>query len=171
MLLDVVIFPDPRLKKVSQKVSEFGDKLKELADNMFETMYHDEGIGLAAPQIGLNERFIVIDVPLSEDGNQSFKCALANPVIVEKEGEVPSTEGCLSVPDYNAEVKRFQKVTVEYQDTDGQPQRLSADGLVAICLQHEIDHLDGKLFIDYLSPLKRQMLKNKYAKLKKQGRV
>lgn len=165
-LLEVVTYPDERLRKVCRKVSVVDEQIKRLADDMFETMYDDEGIGLAAPQVGLDIRMVVIDIP-EEDGTQGkHKVVLINPEIVHREGEVPSTEGCLSVPEYTAEIKRAEKITVKALDINGQEQTYEADGLFAICMQHEIDHLDGKLFIDYLSALKRNRLHKKYMKLK-----
>ena len=165
---EIVTFPDERLRQICAPVTEFDDALKELTDDMFETMYDDEGIGLAAPQIGIEKRIVVIDIP-EEDGKQGKnKLVLINPKITAKEGEVASEEGCLSVPEYRAEVKRFEKITLECRDLNGQKQVYEADGLLAICMQHELDHLDGKLFIDYLSRLKRDRLLTKYRKLKKE---
>lgn len=163
---EVVIFPDERLRGSNSPVTVFDDSLKALAADMFETMYHDEGVGLAAPQIGLNIRLVVIDIP-DEDGSQGrHQLVLANPRITSREGElVESEEGCLSVPDYRDKVKRYERCSVEYQDLEGRPQKIEhAEGLLAVCLQHETDHLDGKLFIDYLSRLKREILKKKYRK-------
>ncbi|MCL1602719.1 peptide deformylase [Succinatimonas hippei] len=164
---EIVTFPDERLRQICAPVTEFDAALKELTDDMFETMYDDEGIGLAAPQIGIEKRIVVIDIP-EEDGKQGKnKLVLINPKITAKEGEVASEEGCLSVPEYRAEIKRYEKITLECQDLNGQKQIYEADGLLAICMQHELDHLDGKLFIDYLSRLKRDRLLTKYRKLKK----
>ena len=137
---------------------------------MFETMYENEGIGLAAPQIGINKRLVVIDIP-DEDGNQGKnQLILINPVVVAKNGnQVESEEGCLSVPGYSDKVTRYERCTVHSLDVEGKEQNFEdVDGLLAICLQHEIDHLDGKLFIDYLSRLKRDRLKKKYAKILKE---
>ena len=159
---------DPILEKTCKEVKEMTPRIRELIEDMFETMYDDEGIGLAAPQIGIEKRIVVIDIP-EEDGKQGKnKLVLINPKITAKEGEVASEEGCLSVPEYRAEVKRFEKITLECQDLNGQKQVYEADGLLAICMQHELDHLDGKLFIDYLSRLKRDRLLTKYRKLKKE---
>lgn len=170
-ILEVVIFPDYRLRKSCTEITVFDQRLKTLADNMFETMYHDEGVGLAAPQIGLNIRLIVIDIPDEKDGSQHKNpLVLVNPKITSRDGEeVVSEEGCLSLPDYRDKVPRFQRCSVEFQDLEGKPQRLeNADGLLSICLQHETDHLEGKLFIDYLSRLKRELLKKKFLKRKKE---
>lgn len=165
---EIVTFPDERLRQICAPVTEFDAALKELTDDMFETMYDDEGIGLAAPQIGIEKRIVVIDIP-EEDGKQGKnKLVLINPKITAKEGEVASEEGCLSVPEYRAKIKRYEKITLECQDLNGQKQIYEADGLLAICMQHELDHLDGKLFIDYLSRLKRDRLLTKYRKLKKE---
>ncbi|MBU3826451.1 MAG: peptide deformylase [Candidatus Anaerobiospirillum merdipullorum] len=167
-LLEVVTFPDDRLRRKCRPLTTVDDKIRTLASDMLETMYDDEGIGLAAPQVGLDIRLVVIDIP-AEDGTQKHNpLVLINPEIIAREGEVASTEGCLSVPEYTAEVKRAEKVTVKALDQNGVEQTYNADGLFAICLQHEIDHLDGKLFIDYLSTLKRNMLRKRYSKLKKE---
>lgn len=163
-LLEVLCFPDKRLRTVAKPVEQITPELKELAKNMIETMYQEEGVGLAATQINFHQRLIVIDV--SEERNQAM--VIVNPVITEQSGEEVSEEGCLSVPETNAEVKRAEFVTLEYLDLDGQQQVLEADGLLAVCIQHELDHLKGKLFIDYLSPLKQKRIKTKLEKLQKQ---
>ena len=165
---EIVTFPDERLRQKCALVTKFDDALKELTDDMFETMYDDEGIGLAAPQIGISQRIVVIDIPEEGGVQGENRLILINPVITKKEGEVPSEEGCLSVPDYRAEITRAEKVTLEAQDVNGEKKVYEADGLLAICMQHELDHLDGKLFIDYLSRLKRDRLLTKYRKLKKE---
>ncbi len=170
-ILKVVHFPDDRLRVKCRPVAEteIDDKLRALAADMFDTMYDDEGIGLAAPQIGLDIRMVVIDIP-EQDGTQGKnQIVLINPVITRAEGEVVYSEGCLSVPEYNAEVTRAERIQVRALDLNGQEQVYDADGLLAICMQHEIDHLDGRLFIDYLSSLKRAMLLKKYSKLKKEA--
>lgn len=162
-LLEVLCFPDKRLRTVAKPVEEITPELKELAKNMIETMYEEDGVGLAATQINFHQRIIVIDV--SQERNQAM--VIINPVITEQSGEEVSQEGCLSVPETNAEIKRAEFVTLEYQDLDGQKQVLEADGLLAVCIQHELDHLEGKLFIDYLSPLKQKRIKTKIEKLQK----
>ena len=134
---------DPILRKKSKEISEVNDRIKILLDDMAETMYKSEGIGLAAPQVGILKRVIVID-PHDEEG----LVKLVNPVIVEKDGEQIGVEGCLSVPDFNAKVKRPEHVKVEYIDEFGEKQEIDAHGLKAVVLCHEIDHLNGKLFID-----------------------
>ncbi|HAR80196.1 MAG TPA: peptide deformylase [Succinivibrionaceae bacterium] len=169
MKYQVVIFPDERLRRPNTDVTEFNNELKEICENMFETMYADEGIGLAAPQVGINKRLVVIDIP-DDNGNQGDnRIVLVNPRITKLEGEiVDSEEGCLSVPGYQAAVKRYEKCSVDAKDVDGKDIHFDADGLFAICLQHETDHLDGKLFIDQLSRLKRDRLKKKYSKILKE---
>lgn len=134
-----------------------------LLDDMFQTMYEAPGIGLAASQVDVHKRFMVIDVSEEKDAPQVF----INPEIVTRQGEQVYQEGCLSVPGIFADVSRADAITVRYLDRQGQPQELSTDGLLAVCIQHEMDHLDGKLFVDYLSPLKREMVRKKLAKLRK----
>ncbi len=166
---DVVIYPDEILRKPNAVITEFNQELKDLADDMFDTMYKNDGIGLAGPQVAQNKRIVVIDIP-EEDGSQgNHKVVLINPVITKREGEmVESKEGCLSVPGYQDTVERFEKVSVDYQDLDGNKQSFNdVDGLLSICLQHEIDHLEGKVFVDKLSRLKRERLKKKFLKYSK----
>jgi peptide deformylase len=162
-LLEVLCFPDKRLRTIAKPVEQITDELKKTAENMIETMYDEEGVGLAATQINFHRRLVVIDV--SEQRNQPM--VIINPIIVESSGEEVSEEGCLSVPETNAEVKRAEFVTLEYMDIEGKQQVLKADGLLAVCIQHEIDHLNGKLFIDYLSPLKQKRIKTKLEKLQR----
>ncbi|MFT7053333.1 MAG: peptide deformylase [Psychromonas sp.] len=162
-LLEVLCFPDKRLRTVAKPVEQITPELKKVAENMIETMYDEDGVGLAATQINFHQRLVVIDV--SEQRDQPM--VIINPVIVESSGEEISEEGCLSVPETNAEVKRAEFVTLEYLDLEGKQQVLNADGLLAVCIQHEIDHLNGKLFIDYLSPLKQKRIKIKLEKLQK----
>lgn len=165
-LREVIVFPDERLRRKSEEVKDIDDELRVLIADMFDTMYADDGIGLAAPQVGVHKRLVVMDVVLDEETGEHLKLVLINPVITERQGEVTSTEGCLSVPEYRAEVKRAEIIKIEALDENGQKQTLEANGLLAICIQHELDHLDGKLFIDYLSRLKRERLLVKYKKLK-----
>lgn len=168
-ILKVVHFPDDRLRVKCRPVAEIDDKIRALAADMFDTMYDDEGIGLAAPQIGLDIRMVVIDIP-EQDGKQgNNQIVLINPEITHAEGEIVYSEGCLSVPEYNAEITRAARVQVKALDLNGVEQVYDAEGLFAVCLQHELEHLDGKLFIDHLSPLKRTMLLKKYGKLKKEA--
>ncbi|KIC14408.1 peptide deformylase [Leisingera sp. ANG-Vp] len=164
----ILIHPDPRLKKVCALVPDLSDDLRVLADDMLETMYAAPGIGLAAPQIGILQRLIVLDCVKEEDGDPR-PLVMFNPQIISSSDETNVyEEGCLSIPDQYAEVTRPKVVEVEWMDRDGNAQREAFDGLWATCVQHEIDHLDGKLFIDYLKPLKRQMITRKMQKLKRE---
>ena len=165
-LLQVHEFPDPILQQHAMPVTVFDDKLRQLAGDMLETMYEERGIGLAANQVAVLKQIVVVDVMAGdEDHGQREPQVLVNPKIVAASGETAIEEGCLSVPEFRAEVPRAEKIKVEYQDLEGQPQTLEADGLLAICLQHEFDHLRGRLFIDYLPPLKQRMVKKRLAKL------
>ncbi len=167
-LLPILEFPDPRLrtKAVPVEASRVTEpEFQRLLDDMFETMYDAPGIGLAASQVDVHQRFMVIDV--SEERNEPR--VFINPEIVEKAGEQIYQEGCLSVPGIFADVSRANEITVRFIGRDGQPQELSTDGLLAVCIQHEMDHLDGKLFVDYLSPLKREMVRKKLAKQRRQA--
>lgn len=154
-LLRVRIIPDPVLRVPASAVTNFDQELKELVDNMWETMYVSKGIGLAAPQVGVSKRVVVID--LAEEGNG--KITLINPQITERIGKVKSEEGCLSIPDYRESIQRIKQIKITAQDISGNNFELSADGLLSRCIQHEIDHLDGILFVDHLSRLKRDMFK------------
>jgi peptide deformylase len=161
-------FPDPILQKHAKPVEVFDEKLKQLAEDMLETMYHENGIGLAANQVAVLKRIVVMDVNAGEeDTSLRDPKVLVNPQIVAAEGETAIEEGCLSVPEFRAEVKRAERITVKYQNVQGEPQEMEADGLLAICMQHEFDHLEGRLFIDYLPPLKQRMVKKRLAKLAK----
>ena len=162
-LLDVLHFPDPRLRKKAQPVDAVDDSIRALAADMLETMYQEGGIGLAATQVNIRKRVVVID--LSEQRNEPMY--LINPEIISTEGVEQMQEGCLSVPDYFDLVERAEKVRFRYQNLEGKVVEVDADGLLAVCIQHEIDHLNGKLFIDYLSPLKRQRLRKKLEKQEK----
>lgn len=158
--------PDPCLSRPAEPVGEITPEVKALAADMVETMYESAGVGLAAPQVGQCCRLIVMDVS-GPDKREELKI-LVNPVITAAEGEVTSeSEGCLSVANFRSDVKRFEKVTVAGRDLDGNPVTIQAEGMTAICLQHEIDHLDGKLFIDRISRLKRIMYDAKLKKLVK----
>ncbi|UWR58255.1 peptide deformylase [Phaeobacter inhibens] len=164
----ILIHPDPRLKKVCAAVPDMSDALRMLADDMLETMYAAPGIGLAAPQIGVMDRLIVLDCVKEEDG-PARSLVMFNPEVVASSDETNVyEEGCLSIPDQYAEVTRPKVVEVEWMDRDGNAQRETFEGLWATCVQHEIDHLNGKLFIDYLKPLKRQMITRKMQKLKRE---
>ena len=165
-LLPILEFPDPRLRTQAATVEPADlatPAFQALIDDMFETMYDAPGIGLAASQVDVHKRFMVIDV--SED--RSRPMVFANPQIVASEGGQVYQEGCLSVPGIYADVTRADTITVRFLDRQGQPQELTTDGLLAVCIQHEMDHLVGKLFVDYLSPLKREMVKKKLAKARK----
>jgi peptide deformylase len=158
--LEVLHFPDPRLRKQALPVKSVDDSIRKLAADMLQTMYEENGVGLAATQVNVQQRVVVIDV--SADRNQPL--VLINPEIVEQEGREESQEGCLSVPGYFDTVERATKVRYRYLSLEGSPVEADADGLMAICLQHEIDHLNGKLFIDYLSNLKRERIRKKIEK-------
>ncbi len=165
-LLPILEFPDARLRTKAVPVdvaSIGGDAFQRLLDDMFETMYEAPGIGLAASQVDVHQRFMVIDVSEAHDAPLVF----INPEITAKQGEQVYQEGCLSVPGIFADVARADAITVRAHGRDGQPFEMEADGLLAVCIQHEMDHLDGKLFVDYLSPLKREMVKKKLAKMRK----
>ncbi len=162
-ILSVLEFPDPRLRTVAKAVTKVDAKVKGLIDDMFETMYEEHGVGLAATQVDIHQRIIVIDT--SEDKKNPL--CLINPELIEQSGEEESDEGCLSVPGIFEPVKRAEKIKVKALDQQGKSFELEADGLLAICVQHEMDHLLGKLFVDYLSPLKRQRIKKKMLKLHK----
>jgi peptide deformylase len=165
-LLDLVVLPDPILRTVSAPVTRFDAPLQSFAANMLETMYAAPGIGLAAIQVGEPLRMLVIDIAKPEETKAPQ--VFINPEIVAS-GAVPSVyeEGCLSIPDYYADVERPVEVTVSYQDASGAPQTMVATGLMATCLQHEIDHLNGILFVDHISRLKREMVVRKFRKLAK----
>ena len=163
----ILIHPDPRLKKVAPAVPDLSDDLRALADDMLETMYAAPGIGLAAPQIGVDSRVIVLDCVKGE-GEAPRPLAMFNPEIVAKSDEMNVyEEGCLSIPDQYADVERPAEVSVRWIDRDGREQQEDFGGLWATCVQHEIDHLNGILFIDYLKPLRRQLITRKMVKLKK----
>jgi peptide deformylase len=159
VLLEVLQFPDPRLREVARPIAqhEVGPELLELAQNMLETMYDEPGIGLAATQVGIARRLVVMDVEWGEDGERKPR-VLLNPEIVERRGrETSRDEGCLSVPDFKADVERDARVVVRARTLDWEEVRYEATGLEAYCFQHEIDHLDGVLFIDRISRLKRDL--------------
>ncbi len=156
-LLKIVEVPDPLLKKKSAKVENIDDALRKTLDDMLETMYDAPGVGLAAPQVGILKRMVVIDVSREDEPKRPYK--MINPVITAHSDEtVVHDEGCLSVPEQYAPVERYETVTAEYTDENGKRQTVRADGLLAICIQHELEHLDGKLFIDHLSKVKRDMI-------------
>ncbi len=163
--LEILEFPDPRLRRRAEPVARVDDELRRLIDAMFETMYQAPGIGLAATQVNVTRRFMVIDV--SEDKTEQM--VFINPEILSSDGHQVMEEGCLSVPGIFAEVERAERIRVKALDRDGEPFEMDADGLLATCIQHEIDHLDGRLFVDYLTPLKRQKVKRLLEKQRRQG--
>ncbi|ASY81028.1 peptide deformylase [Pectobacterium polaris] len=162
-VLQVLHFPDERLRITAQPVKEVNADIQRIVDDMFDTMYEEEGIGLAATQVDIHQRIIVIDV--SEERDQ--RLVLINPELIEKSGDTGIEEGCLSIPETRALVPRAERVKVRALDRQGKAFELEASELLAICIQHEMDHLVGKLFIDYLSPLKRQRIRQKLEKLEK----
>lgn len=163
----VLKYPDPVLARTAEPVEEITEELRTLAADMVETMYAEQGIGLAAPQVGECCRLVVIDV--SGPDERTDLITLVNPQIIEAEGETESEEGCLSVASYRSVVARSETVKVKAQDLEGNDLEINADGILAICLQHELDHLDGKLFIDRISRLKRSLYDKKVKKWVKQG--
>ena len=163
-LREIVQFPDPRLKEISQPVGEITEEIHQLVRDMCEAMYDEPGIGLAAPQVGEAIRLFVIDTEWSEEGGERCPQVMINPEFLHKEGKIVWEEGCLSVPDYTADVERAARVTIRAQDLDGKEIVEEAEGLRAVCLQHEFDHLEGKLFIDRISRLKRSLYVKKRKK-------
>jgi peptide deformylase len=163
MIRKILSFPDPELKKKSVPVTIINDNTRELVRDMAETMYAAPGVGLAAPQIGIHQRITVIDVSAKDEMPELI--VAINPVIIYADGESYEEEGCLSVPKYAANVRRHARVVVKALNLDGNEITYKADGLLAIAFQHEIDHLDGILFIDHLSPLKRDMFRKKYRRM------
>ena len=164
MIRPLVILPDPLLRERSRPVERVDDELRRFADDMLETMYDAPGIGLAAIQVGEPLRLVVIDLA-KEDEAKAPQMFINPRIVAHGEGHSVYEEGCLSIPDYYAEVERPDSVTVEFLDRDGKERTIEADGLLATCLQHEIDHLDGVLFIDHISKLKRDMVVRKFRKL------
>jgi peptide deformylase len=164
--LAILEYPDPRLRIRAEPVTKVDAGIRQLVDDLLETMYGADGIGLAATQVDRHLRVIVIDV--SDARNQP--CCLINPEIVEAVGAATSSEGCLSVPEYYDSVARAERIRVRALDREGKSVELEADGMLAVCIQHEMDHLEGKLFVDYLSEMKRQRLRKKYLKKAKRDR-
>lgn len=165
--LNILHYPDPRLRKHAQPVETVDDQVRNLVSDMLETMYAAPGIGLAATQVNVQKRIVVMDV--SEDKNQPM--IFINPTLLEREGESEMDEGCLSVPGFYETVHRAAQVRVSALDQNGEPFELEANGLLAVCIQHEIDHLDGKLFVDYLSALKRDRIRKKLEKQAREARA
>ena len=176
-LLDILIYPDPRLRQKCEPVDKITTETKKILQDMAQTMYAAPGIGLAASQVGVMQRMIVVDIrdrdeeePVEKrppSGSTLYK--IINPVITARDGKCEGEEGCLSLPDLKETIKRSARVTVEGLDENGAPIKIEAGGLLAVCLQHEVDHLDGVLFIDHLSRLKRELLKSKLKRLADPG--
>ena len=164
-LLNILHFPDPRLRTVAKPVEEFDDNLRQLVSDMFETMYEAPGIGLAATQVNRHIRLLVMDV---SEARNAPRC-LINPQILTADGDEEMDEGCLSVPGYYEKVRRAEHIRVRTQDENGETSEFEAHGLEAVCIQHEMDHLEGKLFVDYLSALKRNRIRSKLLKAQKQN--
>jgi peptide deformylase len=162
-VLTILEFPDDRLRKKAAEVQVVDGKIKKLVDDMLETMYLAKGVGLAATQVNVHQRIVVIDVSEEKDN----PLCLINPEIIAKDGVEESEEGCLSVPGFFETVKRAEHIKVKALDKEGKPFEMEADALLAVCIQHELDHLEGKLFVDYISSLKRQRIKKKLEKLHK----
>ena len=164
MVREILIWPDPILKKKASPVADVNDSVRALVNDMFETMYSADGVGLAAPQIGVLKNVIVLDTtPRQPD---SKPVAMVNPEIISLEGKMVYTEGCLSIPGEAEEVERAAKVTVKFLDPEGNPQTLVAEGLLAVAIQHETDHLNGTMFVDHLSALKRELIRKRMKRLK-----
>ena len=164
MVREIVIWPDPILKKKASPVSQVDDSIRSLVNDMFETMYAADGVGLAAPQIGVLKQVIVLDTTPRQP--ESKPVAMINPQIIAKEGTTRYSEGCLSVPGEAEEVERAARVTAKFLDVSGREQTIEADGLLAVAIQHETDHLHGTMFVDYLSPLKRELIRKRMKRLK-----
>lgn len=164
-LLPILHYPDPLLREATTEVEQVDDQIRALIDDMLETMYEAPGIGLAAPQVNIHKRLIVIDI--SDDKSEPL--VLINPQIMMAEGSERTEEGCLSVPGIYEYVDRAERVRIKALDRDGKALDFEADGLLAVCIQHEIDHLDGKIFVDYLSPLKQKRIRKKLEKQRRQA--
>ena len=167
MIYPIVKYGDPVLETPAEPITKFDDELKKLAEDMFESMYAAHGVGLAAPQIGIGKRIVVIDVTFKEDPNA--KLVLINPEVIRKEGRQRGSEGCLSLPDFREDVTRANVVTVKAQDLEGKWFEKTGEELLARALLHETDHLDGTLYINHISGLKRDMMKRKIRKLVRNG--
>ena len=169
-LLPVIVAPDPRLKQISAPVERVDDDLRRLMDDMIETMYRAPGVGLAAPQVGVLKRVIVVDITNKDETRRPY--CLVNPELLRVSDEaISNEEGCLSLPEHYAEVVRPAAIRVRYLDREGEVRELDAEGLLATCIQHEMDHLEGILFVDHLSALKRNMILRKLVKAKKAGKA
>jgi peptide deformylase len=168
MIRKILTYPDPELKKPSHPVTVINEKVRELVRDMVETMYEAPGVGLAAPQVGVHQRIVVIDIAAKDEAPELI--VAINPVILHAEGEAYDEEGCLSIPRYSANVHRHARVVVKALNLEGEELTYQADDLLAIAFQHEIDHLDGILFIDHLSPLKRGIFRKRYLRSQEEGR-
>jgi len=168
-LRPILQFPDPRLRRVSRPIEAVSDEIRTLAADMLEVIYDEPGIGLAAPQVGEAVRLVVLDTDWTEEGAERNPLVLVNPEVLEREGTLTWLEGCLSVPDFQAEVERAARVRVRARDLEGRESVHDAEGLRAVCFQHEIDHLDGKLFIDRISRLKRELYLQKRKRALRRG--
>jgi len=164
--LQIVEFPDPRLRTVAKPVEDFNEALADFVEDLFETMYEEQGIGLAASQVDVHEQVLVMDTSEERNAPKAF----INPEIIASSGTQVYEEGCLSVPGIYAKVERAEQITVQARRPDGSTFEVELEGLDAVCLQHEMDHLQGKLFVDYLSPLKRQMVRKRLEKARRQAR-
>ena len=168
MVKDIVIYPDKRLKKVSSEVTEFNEELHELLEDMYDTMLSKKGVGLAAIQIGVPKRVLIINLPEDDSDNATIKkedtLEIINPVFIEKNGSCKNQEGCLSVPGFYEDIERAQHVIIEYQDRHGEKRSIDTDDFLAIALQHEHDHLEGKVFVEKLSILKRKKFEKEWKK-------
>ncbi len=167
-MLQLIYYPDPVLQKRAEPIDHIDEDTKKLTSEMFEVMYENKGIGLAAPQVGILKRVVTVDISGSEKRNSPL--VLINPEIIKQEGEEESEEGCLSLPGFKCKIKRSSLIHVKYTDLEGQEKTLDARDMLAICLQHEIDHLNGKLIIDYAGRLRRSMYEKKLKKMKKKRR-
>jgi len=171
-LLEIRIYPDDVLTRRAETVDNIDDELRATLDDMAETMYTNNGIGLAGPQVGLSSRMFVVDVPAPEDGGETMGLLyVINPAIVKTDGTVTTSEGCLSFPGVEVDVKRSARVKIEYQDRDGQHRTLEADGLLAVCLQHEFDHLEGTVITDRVGAVRRKLALRELNKVKQEARI
>lgn len=170
-ILEILKYPNKTLRKISKDVQDFDNTLHQLLDDMYDTMSQKQGVGIAAIQVGVDKRALLINVPREEDGEQYKEDLLEiiNPVFLKKEGSIKWNEGCLSVPEFYEEVDRFEEITLAYQDRFGKKKILQAKGLLAIAIQHEIDHLNGVLFVDKLPILKRKKFEKELKKAQKQS--
>ncbi len=168
MKLPVVVYPDKRLKTISQEVTEFNTELHSFLDDMYDTMMESNGIGLAAIQVGVQQRILILCIP-DEEGEQHYNDLLEiiNPILSNEQGSIVYQEGCLSVPSFYEDVERYEKVTLDYCDRHGNACRLEAEGLLSVAIQHEMDHLNGKLFIEKLSYTRRKKFEKEFKKLQK----